>query len=387
MGKTKTNYHQMFLVDSVLYKNNVENNVHRKENINVSLEPIELRRNLIMGNKAQRSQEMTEVYPLESNIEVKNRNFKDETIGKIEREYGIDRPENTSSVGFTSPSVNNEKAEETCMECEDSTETQTKGMNQNNPFIKNNYHQEAYPSQKSHNRFDNIYNPYIGRNVNNMNNRRLLSPSRLQTPHQSYNEVVPKKKRVTIPMQTNENNTLSIPYHSYNETDRLPLLQEKRIPLTMQIDEYNGVKQRNGNERDIGESNMEVIPIEKYENDIRVVEPIKKRTIASKQSRESNHKEERIIFICSLCNTNFEKKNALQRHMKNVHDAYFDSKKKGIKRKFSGLECKFCENTFSTKKALDRHVKNIHQDLFQNKRGVKRLLKQKKTTTKYMKYN
>ena len=73
--------------------------------------------------------------------------------------------------------------------------------------------------------------------------------------------------------------------------------------------------------------------------------------------------------------------------MKNVHDAYFDSKKKGIKRKFSGLECKFCENTFSTKKAVDRHVKNIHQDLFQNKRGVKRLLKQKKTTTKYMKYN
>ena len=386
MGKTKTNYHQMFLVDTVLYKNNVENNVHRKENINASLEPIELRRNLIKRDKAQPSQEMLEVYPLESNINVQKRNFKDETIGKMEKEDDVDRLVNTSSVGLMSPSVVNEKAEETCMECVDSTEIQTKGLNQNYPVIKNNYHHEAYPSQKSHNHFNNRYNPYIRRNVNNINTRTLLSPSRLQIPHQSYNEIVPQEKRVTQPMQTDENNALVIPY---NETDRVPLSHEKRIPLSMEIGEENGVKQRDSNKRDIPENNMGVIPIETYENDIRVVEPIKKRTIASKQSRgnKGNHNEERIIFICSLCNTNFEKKNALQRHMKNVHDAYFDSAKKGIKRKFSGLECKFCENTFSRKKALDRHVKNIHVDAFQDKRGVKRLLKQKKTTTKYMKYN
>ena len=37
-------------------------------------------------------------------------------------------------------------------------------------------------------------------------------------------------------------------------------------------------------------------------------------------------------FICTLCNTSFQSKNALERHNRNIHDA-FQQKTKGIKRK------------------------------------------------------
>ena len=39
-----------------------------------------------------------------------------------------------------------------------------------------------------------------------------------------------------------------------------------------------------------------------------------------------------IVFTCTLCQTNFDTEKSLQRHMKNIHDA-FKQDKKGIKRK------------------------------------------------------
>ena len=39
-----------------------------------------------------------------------------------------------------------------------------------------------------------------------------------------------------------------------------------------------------------------------------------------------------IVFTCTLCQTNFDTEKSLQRHMKNIHNA-FKQDKKGIKRK------------------------------------------------------
>ena len=41
---------------------------------------------------------------------------------------------------------------------------------------------------------------------------------------------------------------------------------------------------------------------------------------------------ENSLFICTLCESNFSTKESLQRHMKNIHDA-FNQVEKGIKRK------------------------------------------------------
>ena len=41
---------------------------------------------------------------------------------------------------------------------------------------------------------------------------------------------------------------------------------------------------------------------------------------------------EKSVFICTLCESNFSTKKSLQRHMKNIHDA-FNQVEKGIKRK------------------------------------------------------
>ena len=40
-----------------------------------------------------------------------------------------------------------------------------------------------------------------------------------------------------------------------------------------------------------------------------------------------------VLFTCTLCNTNFNSQKALERHMKNLHDA-FDQIEKGLKRKY-----------------------------------------------------
>ena len=83
----------------------------------------------------------------------------------------------------------------------------------------------------------------------------------------------------------------------------------------------------------------------------------------------------------------FGKKNTLQRHMNNVHGVFFDGHKKGEKRKIIMDVCEYCGDYFKNKKTLNRHIENIHEAYFQINKGTKRSLKQKKTKSKYIKYN
>ena len=90
-------------------------------------------------------------------------------------------------------------------------------------------------------------------------------------------------------------------------------------------------------------------------------------------------------FICTLCNNSFNTKNALERHNRNIHDA-FQQKNKGIKHKET-FTCDICYSEFQNKKVLDRHVKNIHADFSQDEKGVKRKNKKKDNyPQKYVKF-
>lgn len=90
-------------------------------------------------------------------------------------------------------------------------------------------------------------------------------------------------------------------------------------------------------------------------------------------------------FICTLCNTDFGTQKKLQRHMKNIHDAY-EQKKKGKKRSES-FTCDICFNEFKSQKALDRHIDNIHDAFSQEKKGHKRKNRRVNSTPhKYVKF-
>ena len=75
-------------------------------------------------------------------------------------------------------------------------------------------------------------------------------------------------------------------------------------------------------------------------------------------------------FICTLCNTSFQSKNALERHNRNIHDA-FQQKTKGIKHKET-FTCDICYSDFRNQKVLDRHIENIHAAFSQVEKGIKR---------------
>ena len=75
-------------------------------------------------------------------------------------------------------------------------------------------------------------------------------------------------------------------------------------------------------------------------------------------------------FICTLCNTSFQSKNALERHNRNIHDA-FQQKMKGIKHKET-FTCDICYSDFRNQKVLDRHIENIHAAFSQVEKGIKR---------------
>jgi uncharacterized C2H2 Zn-finger protein len=90
-------------------------------------------------------------------------------------------------------------------------------------------------------------------------------------------------------------------------------------------------------------------------------------------------------FICTLCNTEFGTEKALQRHMKNIHDAY-EQEEKGIKHAQT-FTCDICYTEFKSQKGLDRHVDNIHGAFSQEKKGHKRKLRKKNPTPhKYVKF-
>ena len=86
-----------------------------------------------------------------------------------------------------------------------------------------------------------------------------------------------------------------------------------------------------------------------------------------------------------MCNTEFGTKKALQRHMKNIHDAY-EQEEKGIKHAQT-FTCDICYTEFKSQKGLDRHVDNIHGAFSQEKKGHKRKLRKKNPTPhKYVKF-
>ena len=90
-------------------------------------------------------------------------------------------------------------------------------------------------------------------------------------------------------------------------------------------------------------------------------------------------------FICTLCNTDFGTKKILQRHMKNIHDAY-EQKKRGNKHGQT-FTCDICYNEFKSQKVLDRHVNNIHDAFSQEKKGLKRKNRRVNSTPhKYVKF-
>ena len=70
--------------------------------------------------------------------------------------------------------------------------------------------------------------------------------------------------------------------------------------------------------------------------------------------------------------------------MRQIHEAYQQTKK-GHKRQKT-FSCDICPATFQTQSTLRRHIKNMHEAFFQENKGIKRTLKQKQRPTKYMKY-
>ena len=90
-------------------------------------------------------------------------------------------------------------------------------------------------------------------------------------------------------------------------------------------------------------------------------------------------------FTCTLCNTSFQSKNALERHNRNIHDA-FQQKTKGIKHKET-FTCDICYSDFRNQKVLDRHIENIHAVFSQVEKGIKRKNEEKDNyPVKYVKF-
>lgn len=64
-----------------------------------------------------------------------------------------------------------------------------------------------------------------------------------------------------------------------------------------------------------------------------------------------------ILFTCTLCNTDFNTQRALQRHMKNQHDA-FDQKEKGAKRKLAIPSTNSVVTNTMKKSKTDKNLRN-----------------------------
>jgi uncharacterized C2H2 Zn-finger protein len=64
-----------------------------------------------------------------------------------------------------------------------------------------------------------------------------------------------------------------------------------------------------------------------------------------------------VLFTCTLCNTNFKTQKALQRHMKNQHDA-FDQKEKGAKRKRVVPNTNSVDTNTMKKSKTDKNLQN-----------------------------
>ena len=138
--------------------------------------------------------------------------------------------------------------------------------------------------------------------------------------------------------------------------------------------------------------NTSEIPSIEFQNNERALVPTRTNAITQLNpetdvppSNMSDYKNYQMNkFICLLCNTEFGTKKGLERHMRQIHEAYQQTEK-GQKRQRT-FSCDICTGTFQTQSTLNRHVKNMHDAFFQKDKGTKRTRKQKQRPTKYMKY-
>ena len=137
-----------------------------------------------------------------------------------------------------------------------------------------------------------------------------------------------------------------------------------------------------------------------------VVTPHKQSPQNKKYIKQSSNTNEsrRVSYICTICRRKFKRMATLTRHMKNIHDDFFDSKNQSNKRKntsdspqqkkkFIGdgsrkrnldqneerkkitrkeFKCSLCSEFFKTPAALNRHGINVHDLNSKHSKGEKR---------------
>ena len=168
--------------------------------------------------------------------------------------------------------------------------------------------------------------------------------------------------------------------------------QESQKPLEKKLHKYVGRSHHDIIEK-MGQSKDEV------ENVVRC----NISNLVGQFSRIENENE-KILYICTLCDSNFNRKNSLTRHMKNIHHDFFINLKKkkrklsenqfipnkklkndiSRKRKYRSninpnnkkskkeVLCSFCGLYFKTNLSLKRHENNIHDFQNDNAKGIKR---------------
>ena len=126
-----------------------------------------------------------------------------------------------------------------------------------------------------------------------------------------------------------------------------------------------------------------------------------KKFIAQISQTNENRK---IIYVCTICRTKFNRMNTLQRHMQNIHGEFFETDRKPEKRKNKNespqkrkkfisdgrrkrnmdddekshkrtrteFKCSLCAEYFKTESALSRHGINIHDLNSHQPKGEKR---------------
>ena len=126
-----------------------------------------------------------------------------------------------------------------------------------------------------------------------------------------------------------------------------------------------------------------------------------KKFIAQISQTNENRK---VIYVCTICRTKFNRMNTLQRHMQNIHGDFFETDRKTEKRKNKNespqerkkfisdgrrkrnmgddgkshkrtrteFKCPLCAEYFKTESALSRHSKNIHDLNSHQPKGEKR---------------
>lgn len=92
---------------------------------------------------------------------------------------------------------------------------------------------------------------------------------------------------------------------------------------------------------------------------------VKRKTMSSKPTELSpSKKTPSYLHKCRLCDSLFVKENGLKRHIANVHNSDEDYKSRdpqGEKRKRDNLSCEFCSKIYKSVKSLNNHIDKLHK--------------------------